>query len=613
MELLRSLNKRKNFFIFLLFGLVFVPFLIYGTRQGFYWDDWAQLLLHEKYGDSNFWTYFAYDRPLSAITHVLFFPILGKSPFVWRFFFTLLRFFCYYLIYRLFSYLFPDYQDICKTAVLLLAVCPLFSQYHISIAYSQHYTDFLFFLVSSLLLLKAIEETNKKRSILYFVFSVVCTILHLAITEYFAVLELLKLMMIAIIMRRKTVYSPQKFHTAFCIVILSFISFIAIRLTIRYWDPFFDGNNAEILPLIKDDFLGFVSLAYTNFISDMSVLLSDFWGRLFTIDRKYLFTLSGELMLILAAAFGAIVFFISKDRKDSYTYGLPFPVLFFGLAWVILGIAPFWIMGESFFASKDIAHADRCFLAAAPGFCLILSFILTALFTDKTRYALAAAALTVLFAINLFKTQQDAVYAAEKQTRFYTQIAARIPGFTDKTALVADEPIFPDEGNFATASALNLLYAPDEMALYDDLPVWIFGTYGKSYSADNHFSVRKRNYHTSTDRMIYIIPEPKYGNCVWILGPDDVDNPYLTDEQRTWAAASDLSLIDTSVSSPWDETIFGNPKESWCVLYQRARLLEQSGKKEELLELTKYVEEHYSLDKSESNSPIEWEVFLKNK
>ncbi len=408
-------------------------------------------------------------------------------------------------------------------------------------------------------------------------------------------------------------YDSQKFIVAFEIVIVSFISYAAIRLTIRFWDPYFTGNDAALLPLIKNDFIGFISLIYTNTVSDLSVLVSDFWGRLLTIDRKYLFTLSGELMLILASGFGLVVFLICKDRKDSYSYGLPSHTFFFGIAWVILGIAPFWIMGESFFLSKDIAHADRCFLAAAPGFCLILSFVLSALFTDKTRYALAAAALTLLFSVNLFKTQQDAIYSTEKQTRFYAQIVARIPGFTDTAAIVADEPIFQDEGNFATASALNLLYARDEMRVDDELPVWVFGTYGENYTGKQHFSVQKRNYHISTDKMIYIIPEPQYGNCVWILGPDDVNNPYLTDEQRTWAAASDLSLIDTDASSPWDETVFGGKEESWCVLYQKARLLEQSGKTEELRELSEYVSEHYSLKLPESNSPIEWEVFRNNK
>ena len=128
-----------------LFLLCLIPEAIFLTRHGFYWDDWSQLLIHRKYGDSFFWNYFVYDRPGSAWTHILFFPICGSSPIKWHLLFILLKYLVTILFWQVFRKLYPTKPFFTDTAAMLFAVCPLFRQEYTAIAYSQHYTDFVLF------------------------------------------------------------------------------------------------------------------------------------------------------------------------------------------------------------------------------------------------------------------------------------------------------------------------------------------------------------------------------------------------------------------------------------------------------------------------------------
>ena len=67
-------------------------------------------------------------------------------------------------------------------------------------------------------------------------------------------------------------------------------------------------------------------------------------------------------------------------------------ILFTGAAGMALGILPFWIMNQNYPASGDAPHADRCFIAAMPFFCLLLAWIFSILFPDSGSKRGAAAA-----------------------------------------------------------------------------------------------------------------------------------------------------------------------------------------------------------------------------
>ena len=162
------------------------------------------------------------------------------------------------------------------------------------------------------------------------------------------------------------------------------------------------------------------------------------------------------------------------ETGDKNTFG----IIFLSLFWILFGLAPFWIMNESFLASGDPLHADRCFLACTPGVCLLTAYVVDVMFVGRKRFLFASSFLLFVFSCSELYINQEAVYETKRQNDFYWQIAERIPGFQADTALLADSPIFDINGNFATSSALDIIYADDGLEAYDQLPVWVFSTYG---------------------------------------------------------------------------------------------------------------------------------------
>ena len=71
--------------------LALITFGIWLPKLGFYWDDWAKILVNRLWGPQGYWAYYAEDRPLSAWTHILLTPLLGESPLGWQIFALLMR------------------------------------------------------------------------------------------------------------------------------------------------------------------------------------------------------------------------------------------------------------------------------------------------------------------------------------------------------------------------------------------------------------------------------------------------------------------------------------------------------------------------------------------
>ncbi len=77
---------------FFLAVLCLISFGIFIPTLGFYWDDWAKILVYRLQGLGSYWTYYAGDRPLSAWTHIVLTPILGVKPTAWQLFTLGMRF-----------------------------------------------------------------------------------------------------------------------------------------------------------------------------------------------------------------------------------------------------------------------------------------------------------------------------------------------------------------------------------------------------------------------------------------------------------------------------------------------------------------------------------------
>ena len=175
-----------------------------------------------------------------------------------------------------------------------------------------------------------------------------------------------------------------------------------------------------------------------------------------------------------------------------------------------------------------------------------------------------------------------------------------------------DTIIFPEQGNFSTASAVNVLY-PNEIEEGADVPIWIFSYDTRRYSEHGGFHVQKRMWRMNqppTD-YIYIDHDNHFANCVWVVSPEDTDNPHVSELQRGWIANTDLSRVNTDAELTPNATVFGTETKNWCWYYQKASLLRQKEQWEDLAALAaEALAAGFTPSVSCANSPFEWWPFI---
>lgn len=620
-----------------LFLLCLLPGGIFLFSQGFYWDDWSQLFLHTKFGDAAFWQYFSSDRPTSAWTTQLLFPVLKDDPLVWHISIILLKYLITIAFYKLCRMVWPadERRNLCFA--LLFALCPIFTQQYISVAYTQHYLDFLLFLCSAITLLQAAEAPKASFRIFPLIISLTATMLHLSITEYFAPLELIKLPLLYLFFRNRS--RERKISLRLSLPYFSaplgiFILFCVYRLNFDKIFPILEADQPSGLFAPGGSPVdGFVSLV-KNMSIDLGYIFVNFSGKLFTWDLTKILAPSTLLFLLLSAAIGLTSYqLIRQDAylsdvsggeaehrsdpddetppKTPYQEGKLLPLLSCALLWILLAVLPFWIIGENYLQTSDPPHADRCFLAASPA--VVLIWVSLLLWLVRPEHQKLAVSLTAgIFAFSLFQINNSARWNTEEQNDFYQQLAVRVPGIQDDTALVDDDVIFPSQGNFSTASALNVLY-PNPIQENGNVPLWIFGYESRPFEEHGGFQMQKRLYHFSAppENMIYLDHNNAFANCVWIFSPEDVDNPHVSSFQRSWIEHSNIDRILTDAVLVPDSKIFGTAEDTWCMRYQRAALLVQQENWEALTALAENtLAAGFTPNDTRSNSPFEWWPFI---
>ncbi len=604
--------------LFLLFCLAIqAPFFF---SQGFYWDDWSQLFLRVKFGDSFSWAYFAADRPTSAWVNIMFYWMMDDNPFFWHLFITLLKWFASVLLYELLRKIQKTDRNANLMIVLFFIACPLFSQLHISVAYSQHFINSILFLISLLLTIQAIKSTSRQSKWLLGGFSIVFMVLQLSITEYFSLLELFRFPLIIIALNEneeKQNKNIKKALNVFLPYFLIFISYVIFRLNYSIIFPMQEADRPLLLTKFTQSPLIGIRDLIRHVVTDFVYIFLNFPGKLLSVDLERLFTPFRMLSFVLSAILSSI-FYIAQTRfKRTQLSQQPVfrkNAVILSIIWILLAILPFWIIDNDILRNTDPPHADRAFLAALPGVCVLFYHLFLLFLTDLKRRAVVLSLVLFFFINQQFTNNNEARWQTVQQNKFYWQLITRIPAIESSTAFSDSKVVFPSQGNFATASALNLLY-PNPITPNGEVPIWLFNIANIPYEAHSGYNTVKRIYKFTApkDHTIFFDSENSFANCLWVLSPEDTAHPHLTDLQKTWASHSNLSriLIDEPFIEP-DANFFGKQSDNWCMNYQRAALLRQFGRWDDLETLTDTVLLKYNPSDSQSNSPFEWWPFIES-
>ena len=615
--------------VFLLLIAV-VAFGLFVSSLGLYWDDWAKLLVGRLYGLDRYTAYYAEDRPLSAWTHVVFTPLLGYQPAAWQVFNLLLRWLSAWIFYLVLGQVWPEARRQNLTAAVIFLLYPVFTQQAIAVTFFQQWLQYVLYFFSLLAMLKAAAAAGW-RSRGWTVASLAAMLVQFTVTEYFLPVELIRPILLWLFLaNRSDALTGETWQRR------------AVRV-LKTWGPYLAGLAAYVVyrlfflelsgedPYRVNTLYEFLQSPLQTAYSELKVIIVDTWHilvscwrdlldvRLEAVPRFDWFALG---MGTLAG--GLTGFLLLRSREPSPEGRLRWvrQALVLSLVAVALGPLPAWITGRQ--VVYDF-HSNRYALPAMFGAGLLWTVIIEWLSQRRVQRAVLAG-LLVMLAMGLhLRTTNEYRWNWTAQQRLYWQLAWRAPGLQPGTALFFETEPIPNQGLFSTSAAINLLYPQPSTWEVDPstgeprLAYWVYTLKPRYNHAPDSYEIglstqfRTLKFTGSTPNSLLLFNDSQAANCLWVLNPDDDDNPYLSDLTRTFLPISNPDSILTLPASgyPPEDMLGPEPEHTWCYYFEKADLARQLKDWEEVVRLGNAAQEiGYNPIRSESNSPYEWMPFI---
>jgi len=606
------------------FGLL-IPWL------GFYWDDWAKILVSRLYGLGGYAAYYAEDRPLSAWTHIVFTPLLGHSPLGWHIFVLALRWLSGWAAWWCLNSLWPRARRLNLMAVLLFLVYPVFVQQPAAVTFHQQWLQYALFLFSLGAMVAAWR--NPARRVRWTALAVGAMLIQFTVTEYFIPVELLRPLMLWFLAGQDPAEGPARRLGR---VARAWLPYLIPLAVFTVWRLFFIRLSGEdpYRATTLYDFLAqpWATLQQTLVVASVDELriLVTSWSELLDIDIAVAtpFSLFSYVVGLIAGGLAAAALLRlngSRATDDDHLGGSPDEagclrqMLALGVVGVLLGPAPAWISGRQ--VVFDF-HSDRYALPAMFGAALLLTAAAGWLVQRRLQRAVLAGVLVALAVSLHLQVANDYRWIWTAQQRTFWELAWRAPGLQPNTALFFEEEPFPNQGLFSTSAALNLLYpqprATDPARL--ELDYWVYTLRPRFRSAPDSYTFglgtqfRTLHFSGGAPDSLLVYRDPAHSNCLWVLSERDADHPYLPGLVLDFLPISNLDrILPEAVQSgyPPVELLGSEPPHNWCYYFEKADLARQMGDWQTAARLAdEALELGYRPDRLGSNAVYEWLPFI---
>jgi hypothetical protein len=535
-------------------GLVLVLALTFGpliSQLGFYWDDWPVILTGRLLGAEGFIQFYQHDRPISAWTYIVTFPILGSTPLHWQVFTLALRAAAAVMMWATLANLWPRQRAQTATAAFLFAIYPVFIQQPIAVAYSQHWICYLLYFSS--LATMVLAWRNPRWFWPLTLLAAAMSQLQLLTMEYFAGLELLRPVLLWVLASETGRYWKDRLRS----VLLAWLPYLIVLAGFVIWRLFFlefPGEEANDPVLLRQLLTSPVSAGLRlleSALQDTLFMMFSAWARavepasIQLLDRFNLFSWGFGALIGLFAAW-----FLHRFAQNGPT--LPNEsalwwrhACIIGLVAVLFGSLPAWLTDRQIISGR---YSDRFGLAGMFGAALLMAGLLEGLIAKKLhRLALIGVLIASAAGMHL-RIANDFQWSWILQNRFYWQLNWRAPSVQPGTAFYSEGELFQYVGLYSTSSGLNLLYPPS--ADKNQLPFWFFslgrefGHMMPEFSGGMPLDVHFRNYQfqgNSHDGLtIHYTTEH---DCLEILGPEDANAPGIPPLTAIALQYSDLKRI----------------------------------------------------------------------
>lgn len=620
---------KKNYFAawpqpVILFVVAVLTFGPYIPWLGYYWDDWAKMLVDKLYGLAGYWPYYAYDRPLSAWTHVVFTPLLGDAPLAWHIFSLLLRWLTAWAFCWALALVWPRARRQVLLVAILFLVYPVFTQQALGLTYHQMWLQYVLFFVSLGASFQAVRQP--RRFALWTVLGVACMALQLSVTEYFAGIELLRPVFIWILVGRDReswrarLLATLRFVAPYLVVILVYVAWRFFFMQLTEPDPY---QLVTLSGLLASP-LSMIAKILRTMLIDLRLILFTVWLPLLGFPWGELIQpaslLSGAIALVGGALIGIYLLRLPANTEEPEdVYAIEFSwireAVLVGLLGLLLGGAPAWLIGR---VISEGIHGNRHAMAAMPGASLLIVGGLEWLVQFRKQRILLFALLAALaIAINL-RSANDYRAEWDQQRAFFWQLYWRAPYIQPDTAILLENDPFPVDTLFSTSSGVNYLYPqaenPARLAyyLYALSPRWENAAQAPERI---NFNTRFRSFsfQAATPDSLLFDFDPGGSHCLWFVYPQGRDNPYLPDLEKIFRQHSNPARIQAQpVGTDYPKvSVFGQePVRGWCYYFEKADLARQSSDWQAVSVLLGQARSAGFEPGSPGLSPYEWTPFI---
>ncbi len=579
------LNHQSRPWLFPLI-LLAVCILAYGLQApwlGYYLDDWIILAAHHSHGAQGLMEYaFLGNRPLVFWLWWLGFQILGEAPLGWQIWALLWRWATVTAAYVVLQLLWQNHPRRNAAIALLFAVYPIFKQQSSALTFSFHWITFSLYFFSLIAMIRAARTRSH-----YLAWSAVAVLANAAqmfSQEFFVGLELIRPLVLFFALENIPSTRQRMKRTLVHLLPYALLwgGFLLWRL--RFMPtPGSDRNTPVVLFNLFDSPLPTLFTLISRALQDTVEGLVGVWAQTVAPSAFALQPLSNLLAWGLCLS-GAVLAFLALRQRQTVS---PSPeqswrwqALSLGGLALLGGFAPGWAIGR-YLTDTSTLYNDRFGLAAMFGTSILLvTFLDWAIRPGKPQQIL----LSLLIGLAIAQQARIATvyrWSWEDQRSLFWQLRWRAPGIKPYTAIFGDGALVKYMGSWANISALNLLY-------FEDIPspanTWYFDLYrykiaefveqGGEISDEKNFLT----YRAPVNQSLVLVSDTLENQCLWLVSEADRHNPYLEEVVRTALPLSDPSRILTEEKYPIPTSIFGEePTRDWCWYYQKARLAEQQG------------------------------------
>ncbi len=597
----------------LLFGaVVFLAYGLLARQQGFYWDDLPFAWIGRYFGAEGYARYFATNRPLRTWFFTLFNALLGQNPFYWQLFALFWRWMTGVALWGLLRLVWPKAERRIVWVVLLFLVYPGFGQQTIAINYSNFFFIQTVFFVSLALMVLALKHRRWFWPLT--AASLALSALNLFTLEYFALLDLLRPILIWVVLTpemRRTLpngtHSSEKisrlrgflqkircdalamrphlplttYHSLPYFLLFTFyLTWRVFIFKFQTYQPVL-ADEMQVSPWVAS--LGLLGTV----LHDLYVTGIGAWLRVFSLPDLTEFGPRSTLVYagaVIAGAVGVALFsWITGAGNGSGTQRkTPLIWILSGLAAMLLSGIPFWLTRLPI---RLEFPNDRFTLPFALGVSLALVGLLELL---PPRRWLQPVIVSLLVGLAIGVQFQNANLYRRDWTlvrSFFWQLTWRAPALEPDTLLLSfASPVAHSSDNSMTAP-LNWTYAPglaDWQMPY--LYFFIDVRLGKSLPAlapglpisEDYLAASFGGNTTDTIVLDYAPP-----GCLRILHPGyDAGIPLLPPLTRDALPLSNLDRItpgDGPAARPPDFLFGPEPEHRWCFYFEKAELARQLG------------------------------------